>query len=155
MTLPLRPFLLLLALLLPLPALAADLTEADVRGFLAQVDAAIARRDATALGATLSDTAEFVVVISHGGQVQPIRLDKPQYMQMLRDTWRLASDYQYQRQQQVVRITGAKATVTAQVTESMTLQGRRMTSVASETAIIERVGGRLLLTRVVANGNLQ
>ena len=133
---------------------AQDISEVAVKEFLVKFDKAISSKNATEIGSYTSENAEFLLTIPMGGQAQPLRISKAQYMAMLRDTWAQASNYTYRRTNEKIVISGGKATVTADVFESLTLQGKKITTQSREIATFESVNGVLLLTRVVANGSM-
>ncbi|MGH7480300.1 MAG: hypothetical protein ACREJ8_12050, partial [Candidatus Methylomirabilales bacterium] len=61
-------------------------------------------------------------------------------------------DYEYKKTNVKITLSGpARAVVTATVSETVTVQGQTIRSTSTETAVIELVGGKPMITSVVAN----
>jgi Domain of unknown function (DUF4440) len=150
-----RCALILLAVVASTVSYAADISEASVMAFIAQLDKAIHARDPEAVGMLVSANVDISVTITENGLKQSFRMNKAQYIEVLKVTWAQADEYAYERKNVKVQASGGKATVTATVVERMRVGGNRIVSNANESAVIESVRGRLLLTKVSADGFLQ
>jgi hypothetical protein len=116
------------------------------------VDYAISRRDASGLARFLSDTLTVIANVRASGQDQKLTMNKSNYIDSLKEGWAVATDYQYKRTNTKVTLSGpAKAVVTATISETVTVQGQTIRSTSTETAVIELVGGKPMITSVVAN----
>ena len=75
-------------------------------------------------------------------------------LQVLTLTWGNASSYTYERTNEKIAINGDQATVTADIADSAIIQGQTLSSKMRETATVESVDGRLMITQVVAHQRL-
>jgi ketosteroid isomerase-like protein len=133
------------------PALAEQLTETALKAFSAKIDAAISRRDVETIVAHIAEHAVISGTALVQGQMQTFRMNKSQYRQMLTATWSVASSYEYGRSNERVTIDGDQAVITADIAETMVIQGQQISTKARERATVESIDGRLLLTQMVAN----
>ena len=79
-------------------------------------------------------------------------MNKSSYIESLRQGWAVATGYEYKRTNVKITLSGpAKAIVTATVSETVTIQGQTICSTSTETAVIELVAGKPMITSVVAN----
>ena len=150
-----RILVLALSLLASMQAVAQSTSEAAVREFLARLDSAIAAKNVAEVGKLLSENAQFSGTISAGGRTRTINGNKAQYVAALKETWAQASNYIYRRSNQEILVSGAKAIVTADVFESMIVQGQYVAVRAKEVLTLEQSNGVLLVTDVVAKGTMR
>lgn len=126
-------------------------TEAEVRALLDRADQAIAARDIDALATTLSEDAQISGAMSaENVLIDRFRFDKPTYLAALRDSWTQATDYTYRRTNERIVVSGAAATVTADVFESATVAGGVLRTRTRETTTVERRHGAAVMTRIDA-----
>jgi len=135
-------------------AIAQEISEASVKAFLLTFDKAVAQQDTKAIRAMISENADISGKTSVGGQVQSFRMNKVQYMMALQDVWSQASNYTYRKSNQKITISDGKAIVSADIAESMVLQGQHLVTRSSEVATIEKINGTLLVTRVIASTSM-
>jgi len=128
----------------------AELTEVAVLQLIASVDRAIVARDVDGVGAALSEDINITVNSSISGQLQRVSLTKAEYLRFLQQAWSAATDYRYRRSNQKILLRGDRAVVTADVWESMTMDGRAYVTNTQETTTVEVVGGKLLATAISA-----
>lgn len=133
---------------------AGDISEAHVSKLLAQVDAAIQKKSPSGIAATLSDELMVKINIHAGGRQRTIRVGKHEYISMLRQGWDMATSYSYSRRNEKIAISGNAATVSADITETMTIQGQRMRTTTREVATIEMVNGVPLITKISADSTM-
>ena len=150
-----RLSLMLLAIGASTVSHAADISETSVMALIAQLDKAILARDPEAVGILVSANADIFVTITENGVKQSFRMNKAQYIESLKAAWAQVDEYAYERKNVKVQVSGGKATVTATVVERMRVGGNRIASNSNESAVIESVRGRLLLTKASADGFLQ
>lgn len=150
-----RLSLMLLAIGASTVSYAADISETSVMALIAQLDKAILAQDPEAVGILVSANADISVTITENGVKQSFRMNKAQYIESLKAAWAQVDEYAYERKNVKVQISGGKATVTATVVERMSVGGNRIASNSNESAVIESVRGRLLLTKASADGFLQ
>jgi hypothetical protein len=144
-----RFFVLASALLLCMPAMAQELQASSVKELMARLDAALVSRDFQLIERHLAAHAVISGTTTAGGQTQSFRMNKTQYMTMLTTLMSAATDYSYERTNERISIEGDQATVTANVADSMVIQGRKVASTGSERCTVEYVDGELMVTRVV------
>jgi len=126
------------------PSLAQELSASDVKAFSATIDDAISRRD---IDTIVSRIAEHAVL----GQTHTFRVNKAQYREMLTQAWGAASSYEYHRTNEKISVDGRQATITADIAETVVIQGQQMETKSRERATVENFDGRLMLTQVVIN----
>ena len=141
-------------LLLATPTLAQDLAQSSVKQFMATLDAAIASRDIETVATCVAENAMFSGSKHVDGQMRMFRMNKTQYLKALALTWGNASSYTYERTNEKIAINGDQATVTADIADSAVIQEQTLSSKVSETATVESVDGRLMITQVVAHQRL-
>ena len=134
---------------------AQNATDALVQEFLAKLDRAIATKNTGEIAKLISENAQFSGTVIAGGRVRTVKGNKAQYVAALKDTWAQASNYIYRRTNQEIALSGGKATVTADVSESMILQGQYVALKSKEVWTLEQTNGVLLLTEVVAKGSMR
>lgn len=139
------------ALLGSAPLAAAELTERDLKAFTAMIDAAIARRDADTIVEHIAEHAVISATVNVQGQTKTLRMNKAQYRQMLTATWGAASSYEYHRNNEKIAIDRDQATITADIVESVVVDGRQVDTKVRERATVEDFDGTLMLTQLVAN----
>lgn len=128
---------------------AGDLNEAAVNNFLNKLDAAIEKLDVNGVAATMSDAVDIILNIDMQGQKQVMQLTKAQYVDMLRQGWAAYSNYKYSRSNVKVKMNGNSALVTADVSETMTVQGQTMTGNSKEEVTVELQNGQPVITKIV------
>jgi hypothetical protein len=133
-------------------ASAAALTESSVRAMLAAMDQAIEKRNVEGVGRLLSSDFSMTQELTAYGQKNLVKADKVEYLRMLRANWAAVSAYKYERTHlKITMLPGdASAKVTAQVRETLTLQGQSVSAVSTETATVKLIDGQVLLTGVTA-----
>ena len=143
--------LLAIVLLVGTHAHAQVLDESSIRAFLARFDAAITSHDLDAIERNLAPHVVLSGTAYNEGQLVSFRFNKQQYLTVLAGIWAAATKHTYERTNERISISGGQATITADVTESLVLQGERVDTKARERATIENIDGTLLITQVVAN----
>jgi hypothetical protein len=146
-----RTLLLACALLGSAPLAAEELTERDLKAFIVTMDDAIARRDADTIIGRIAEHAIISATVTVFGQTQTLRMNKTQYRQMLTTTWNGASSYEYERSNEKIVIDGDQAMITADIAESIVIEGKQVDTKARERVTVESFDGTLMLTQLVAN----
>ena len=142
----------LVLFLAPCFGFAQQLDEQTVLKLVSDMDYAISKRDASALARFLSDNLTVVANVRSSGQDQKLTMNKSSYIESVSQGWAVATDYDYKRTNTKITLSGpAKAVVTATISETVTVQGQTIRSTSTETAVIEIVGGKPMITSVVAN----
>lgn len=150
-----RPIARVLALAFALacssPSLAQELSASDVKAFSATIDDAISRRDIDTIVAHIAEHAVISGTVLVLGQTHTFRVNKAQYREMLTQAWGAASSYEYHRTNEKISVDGRQATITADITENVVIQGQHIATKSRERATVENFDGRLMLTQVVIN----
>jgi len=138
--------------LVPCVSFAQQLDEQTVLKLVSEMDHAISKRDASTLARFLSDNLTVVANVRASGQDQKLTMNKSSYIESVSQGWAIATDYEYKRTNTKITLSGpAKAVVTATISETVTVQGQTIRTTSTETAVIELVGGKPMITSVVAN----
>ena len=127
---------------------AKSITEQDVHELIQSVDTAIEARDAEAIGAVLGDDVDITLNINIEGQKQVLKPGKQEYLQMLRDNWKLGTNYTYLRSNIKIRLLDSKALVAADIFESISMQGHKISSDSKEEILVEWIQGKARITQM-------
>jgi hypothetical protein len=146
-----RALTLAAALAVSAPLVAQELSESALKAFSAKIDAAISDRDVDTIVQHIADYAVISGTADVQGQTRAFRMDKSQYRKMLTMTLAAAESYEYERTNEKISIEGDQGVITADVTESMVIQGQRFTTKTRERATVRSIDGKLVLTQLVAN----
>jgi len=136
-------------------AFAQDLNREQVMDVVNRVDAAAEVRDAAAVGDALATDVKITINVDYMGQPQVMHATKNEYVAMLREGWAMYSEYKFEKSNLNIELEGSKAYVTADVYETMVLQGHRLTGTTKENAVIELVDGKALITQIVGHSKIQ
>ncbi len=128
---------------------ASDLTEESVKSLLSKIDNAVANLNADEVSKALSDNVIITINITMQGQTQVMRPSKQEYIAMLEEGWSMYENYKYSKSNVKIKIQGRKAFVSADVRESMTVQGQNIAGESKEEITIELINGKPLITNMV------
>ena len=128
---------------------ASDLTEESVKSLLSKIDNAVANLNAAEVSKALSDNVIITINITMQGQSQVMRPSKQEYIAMLEEGWSMYENYKYSKSNVKIKIQGSKAFVSADVRESMTVQGKNIAGESKEEITIELINGKPLITNMV------
>ena len=126
-----------------------SLTEELVRSVISALDDATENKDATIFSDALSDDVKIVITMNFQGQSQVVRPSKQEYIAMLEEGWSMYENYKYRKSNVKIKIQGSKAFVSADVRESMTVQGQNIAGESKEEITIELINGKPLITNMV------
>jgi ketosteroid isomerase-like protein len=133
---------------------AQDLSQSEVKAVLDRMEAATLKRDVDAVGRFLSEGAQLTGTLTVGTDVQSFSYTKQEYLQGLRDTWPLLVDLRFQSSNKEIVVAGRVATVTYDARVTMVLPAGEMHAKSRETVTMERLDGRVLVTRAVSHGSM-
>jgi len=133
------------------PLLGEELTVSDLKAFTAKIDAATARCEVDTIVDRVAELAIITLNQNEIGGMRILRMNKAKYREFLTITCAAVSNYQYARTNERISINGDQAVITADVAESMIVQGREIKTRVREKATIENIDGKLMLTQLVAN----
>lgn len=139
---------IIFSLLISSISYAADISEKDVKSVMSKVDNAITTLNVKEVANALSDNVTITMNISVQGKTQVMKPSKSEYIAMLQQGWSMYKDYKYNRSNVKINIKGSKAYVSADVSESMTVQGKTISGNSKEKMIVEVINGKTLITSV-------
>ena len=128
---------------------AAELTKESVNQLLNTVEQAAKKHNSDAIGEVLADNVMITMNIEIQGQTQVAKVNKGQYLSMLEQGWAQVSNYDYSKSDVEIELDGDKAYITANVNESMTVQGHDVSTSSHEEAVVELVNGKVMVTNIV------
>jgi ketosteroid isomerase-like protein len=135
----------------PVPG-AQPITESQVRELVGGIDAAMMRRDVTALLAYLAEDAVFEVEYRFPEGIQFKRFDKNEYAALLRGGAEFVSGVDLQRENTRILVApGAhEAEITSTVRETIRIHGKPLPGVTRSKSLVELRDGRPQITLVRA-----
>ena len=136
-------------------AQAQEMTEALARAWLAEMQQATSAQDTTALAELLAEDAQIFVTVTAAGRQESFHDDKRSYLETVRAGWQSATGYAYRSENEVIRIVGKQAIITADTVETMIHSGLRLSTRAQGTTTLELRDGKPLAIRVEAKGEMQ
>ena len=131
---------------------AEAISEAEVTNLLNKIDTAIANKDVKTIAAALSDSVVISGRFTGTSRNASFNYNKSQYIDMLRSTWGLATNYSYHRSNQSVRIDGNQAIVTANIAERMLIQQKYISTKAKEVTTLKKEDGKLVAVKIEVEG---
>lgn len=131
--------------LMPTLASAAGIDQAAIERMGKTLERAFIAKDAKTVGDLLAD--DFTMTMEIMGQYHT--LDKKQYLALMRRSWKIIENYSYEVREHSVSIDSPdKATINANVAESLVVNGMIIKGFSEQTTTVERRNGKLLATRV-------
>lgn len=124
------------------------ITEEEVKQFITQVDAASASMNADGIASALSEDVTMKLNIHTDGGAQKMEFKKPEYINMLRQGWGIASEYTLTRSNVNIDISGSKATITSDLVDELVIDGTVLKSSNKDTTVVEMIDGKMLVTNV-------
>ncbi len=128
---------------------AGELTESSVKAFTEKVVSAILTKDTSKISDAMSDNVLIIINVNMQGENHVMKPAKKEYLSMLQQGWDMYKNHKYKQSNMVIKIEGNRAIVTADISESMTVQGKEMSAETKEETTIELVNGKPLITKVV------
>jgi uncharacterized protein YcfL len=130
------------------------ITEQEVQEVLNNIDVAAKNKDADAVLAYMSEKLQLKSTVVVSGKSQTSTLNRDQYRDMMKKMFAIASNYTYNRQNTQVKISpdGKSVIVSSEVTESITVNGQVIRTVANEVASLVKENGKLVTLYVEASG---
>jgi hypothetical protein len=142
---------LIIALCVSAISHAGGLTEKTIIDLMKKVDNATSSLDIAPIEEILSDNVAITMNITSQGQTEVLKPTKQEYLSMLQEGWSMYTNYKYVRTNVKIKLESEKrAYVTADVEESMTVQGQNITGKSKEEVTVELIGGKPKITKVTA-----
>jgi len=133
---------------------ASEITEQSVIELIAKSDKAAETLNTSEIANLLSDDVDVTINIDIKGNKQTVTANKQKYIAMLKQGWSAYTNYKYSKSNTVIKIEGEKAIVTSDTKESMTIQGKNISTETKEESTIEIIGGKPLFTKIVGNSKM-
>ena len=144
-----KVYVLVLFLMTSIAANASGLTEDSVKALIAKVDKAVITLNSSEISDLLSNNVVIIMNINMQGKDHVMKPNKQEYISMLKEGWATYTNYTYKKSNTIIKIKGETATVTANIKESMTVQGQDISGETKEEVTIKLVDGKPLVTKVV------
>ncbi len=141
----------MLAILLSLQAQADDdITTRHIQQVIDWTDAAAKDRNAAGIGEYLSDSFVKIIEFPHDKWLAKVRIDKKQYLELIDESWPSLEEYRYQRDNTVIHIMPDRQSGQSYstITETLSLDGKRMVSKFREYAVYTLENGRPVITQI-------
>lgn len=126
------------------------LTKEKVQAVLESIDQALLKKDAPAVIANYASNAVITATVVEGGHTDKTRYDtSSSYGAVLAGSFGSFSDYTLTRTNLVIEISadGKTATTTSTLVETFTFGGKTERAVTHESASLEIIGGKVLVTK--------
>jgi hypothetical protein len=125
-------------------------SDADIERLLQRVDTAAEQRDASMIADILSDAAVMQVEMPTPQGVVEIELNKPQYLEMLQQSWSaVGSTYKYSRSSTQIESNGTVAQIVSIVREEFEMGGQTIRSETLEVSDVAVENGEPVIVKVV------
>ena len=126
------------------------ITADHVRQVIAATDLASDNRDAGEIGRYLGKAFLKYVEVPGGSIPVTARIDREQYLDMIRQGWEVLEDYSYQRKDVVINIStdGTSAESNSTIIETVSVGGKKMVSKVREYARYRIEDGRPVIVRL-------
>ncbi len=128
---------------------AGELTESSVKALMEKVESAALTKDTSKISDVMSDNILIILNVNMQGENHVMKLAKKEYLSRLQQGWDMCKNYKYKQSNMVIKIEGNRAIVTADSSESMTVQGKEVSGESKEETTIELVNGKPLITKIV------
>lgn len=152
----LRSFVMAFCLIVSFTGHAAELSEKQVRDFIAKFESAVLALDVDSVGASLSDDLEMTANVTFHGVTNAITMNKQEYLLSMEQNLEVYSNYTYTTTGLEITLLGNnKANVKYNSLTSMTVQGRAITADSKESATVELINGKVLVTEGVMNSEMK
>lgn len=144
-------------LLISIAAHAQVLDKTTIEKMLVEIDQLAAKKDVAGMQRFISPDAKLTISTTSGGQTQTLSMSRSEYIEAGKQGLAAVTDYRTQRSDTKIEIVanGKKAIIRHKTTESMKMQGQRVSGTSFSTTTVELMNGVPLITAVTANVNMQ
>ena len=139
------------ALLCSSPALAEELTVSAVKAFDARMTTAGERCEVDAVVSRVSELATISTTTFALGDLRMSRLNKAQFRDQMMKRCATGAQVRVVATNEKISIEGEQAVMTADVTETVALDGREISAKVRQRLIIELIDGKLMYTQILSN----
>jgi ketosteroid isomerase-like protein len=131
-------------------SVANNITEAEVREVMNQLEQAVKARDVDALSKHYSDKVVLNLRMFNGSSNQEMVFDKPKYFQYLKGSWNLIKNYTFRVDSEKIDIESDRAILTYELTESMAMGNQYFKVKSKGTTVFQKENDQLLVVKVDA-----
>jgi hypothetical protein len=139
------------ALLCSSPLLAEELTVSAVKAFDARMTAARERCESDAVASRISPLATISATTFALGEMRMSRMNKDQFRDQIAKRCAVGAQVRVVATNARVSIEGEQAVMTADVTETVSLDGRELSVKSRQRVTIELIDGKLMYTQMLSN----
>src|SRR5688572_30383079 len=133
------------------PLLAEELAVGDIKAFDAKITAASERCDVATVVDRISPLATITGTAFAQGDMRAYRMNKTQYGDLLTRLCAAGRTWRSVISNEKISIEGDQAIMTADVVETVVMNGRQTTSKSRQRLTVELIDGKLMLTQLHAN----
>lgn len=141
---------LILSAFLSINAMAIELNEQSVEGFIKKVDASFAEKDIESLASTISDQATLAGSMTFEGKTSEFSINKEQYISSVESGWNSDASYSYTKEStEIVLISQEEATIREIVVETATMGGNKYLIRSENQVVIKVVNDSLQAIKII------
>jgi len=129
---------------------AQELSKSSVEDMIEDMDKAASNSDIVTIAKYIHPNASITMNVTINGQQQVMKASKQQYVQLLTQGLQSATSYDHEISNLDITIKNGKAFASMNVTETIEMNGQTQTGKSQENLTIELIGGRLIITGIVA-----
>ena len=139
------------ALLCSSPLFAEELTASAVKAFGARMTAARERCESDAVVSRISPLATISATTFAVGEMRMSRMNKDQYRDQIAKRCAIGAQVRVAATNEKISIDGEQAVMTADVTETIALDGREQSVKYRQRVTVELIDGKLMYTQMLSN----
>lgn len=129
---------------------AQELSKSSVEDMIETMDKAASNSDVVTIAKYIHPHASITMNVTINGKTQVMKASKQQYVQLLTQGLESATSYDHEVSNLDITIKDGKAFASMNVTETIEMNGQSQTGKSQENLTIELIGGRLIITGIVA-----
>ena len=133
------------------PLFAEELTVSEVKAFDARTTRAAERCEVDTVVNRISELATISTTTFALGDPRMTRMNKSQYREAMTRRCAIGSQTRIVATNEKVSIDGEQAVMTADITETLSLEGREVTLKVRQRLTIELIDGKLMYTQILSN----
>lgn len=131
-------------------SVANNITEAEVRQVMNQMERAVKTRNLENIAALMSDTVVLNLHIFNGNSYETVTLDKAGYLQYTKGAWNMIKNYTYRYDSEAIEIEQDQAVLKYEITESMAWGNQYFKLRSKGTTVFKKENDKLLVVKVDA-----
>ena len=129
---------------------AQELSKSSIEDMIEDMDKAASNSDVVTIAKYIHPDASITMNVTISGKTQVMKASKKQYVQLLTQGLQSATSYDHEISNLDITIKNGKAFASMNVTETIEMNGQTQTGKSQENLTIELIGGRLIITGIVA-----